>query len=291
MHPAPSVIIFTVLSGLGFGMLFFLGLNMPDVTGFNTIFFYGIGMTLAVVGLLASVFHLKNKKNAIKAFSQFRSSWLSREGFFAVASLMFCAAVAAFKLFLDSHPTVFGTMSSILCLITIFTTAMIYTQLKTIPRWNMWLTPVLFMLSSLAGGAVLAAQLVYGFPLFVLLMLVQIAYWYWGDGALKRSGHTIETATGLGHIGKTRQFEPPHTGQNYLLNEMVYVVGRKHAMKLRVIGIVTLAVLPLAALWFLPISHVQVAIVLLIHLLGLIICRWLFFAEAEHVVGLYYDKR
>ena len=291
MHPAPSVIVFTVLSGLGFGMLAFLGLNMPDVTGFNTIFFYGIGMTLAVVGLLASVFHLKNKKNAYKAFSQLRSSWLSREGFFAVAALMSCALVAAFKLFLGFHPTVFGIISSVLCLITVFTTAMIYTQLKTVPRWNMWLTPVLFMLSSLAGGAVLAAQIVYGFPLFVLLMLVQIAYWYWGDGAFARSGHTIETATGLGFLGKARQFEPPHTGQNYLLNEMVYVIGRKHAMKLRVIGIIMLSVLPLAALWFLPISHVQVAIVLLIHLLGLIICRWLFFAEAEHVVGLYYDKR
>ena len=33
MHPTPSVIIFTALSGLGFGLLVFLGLQMPDVTG------------------------------------------------------------------------------------------------------------------------------------------------------------------------------------------------------------------------------------------------------------------
>ncbi|MDP5326223.1 MAG: dibenzothiophene desulfurase, partial [Paracoccaceae bacterium] len=29
MHPAPSLIIFTTLSGLGFGLLFWLGLGYP----------------------------------------------------------------------------------------------------------------------------------------------------------------------------------------------------------------------------------------------------------------------
>ena len=39
MHPTPSVIIFTALSGLGFGLLVFLGLQMPDVTGGVHLFF------------------------------------------------------------------------------------------------------------------------------------------------------------------------------------------------------------------------------------------------------------
>ena len=33
MHPAPSVILFTSLSGLGFGLMLFLGFGTPDVTG------------------------------------------------------------------------------------------------------------------------------------------------------------------------------------------------------------------------------------------------------------------
>ena len=79
MHPAPSVILFTTLSGLGFGLLAFLGIGQPPVTGWVAFVFYLIAYGLAVGGLLASTFHLGNRKNAIKAFSQWRTSWLSRE--------------------------------------------------------------------------------------------------------------------------------------------------------------------------------------------------------------------
>lgn len=291
MHPAPSVIVFTVLSGLGFAMLAFLGLNMPDVNGPNTIYFYAIGGALAVIGLLASTFHLKNPKNAIKAFSQFRTSWLSREGVFAIMALVVCAFTGIVKWQMGFHPLMTGIVSAALCLTTIFTTSMIYTQLKTVPRWNLWITPLLFFASSLAGGALLAAQFMLGTILIFVLMLIQIAYWLIGDRAFKRRGHTIETATGLGDLGKTRQFEPPHTGDNYLLKEMVYVIARKHASKLRVIGLTLMAIIPLLILLFVPFHHVQVGIAILIHVLGLFVCRWLFFAEAKHVVGLYYDKR
>ena len=88
MHPAPSVIAFTTLSGLGFGLLAFLGLGLPPVTGWVSFVFFFLAYALAVGGLLASVAHLANPKNAIKAFSQWRSSWLSREGIAAVAALL-----------------------------------------------------------------------------------------------------------------------------------------------------------------------------------------------------------
>ena len=42
MHPAPSIILFTSLSGLGFGLLFFLGLGMPGVTGWVAFAFFAI---------------------------------------------------------------------------------------------------------------------------------------------------------------------------------------------------------------------------------------------------------
>ena len=55
-----------------------------------------------------------------------------------------------------SGPGVTGAVAGVLCLVTVFTTSMIYTQLKTVPRWNHWMTPVLFLLFALAGGAMLA---------------------------------------------------------------------------------------------------------------------------------------
>ena len=88
MHPAPSVIIFTTLSGLGFGMLAWMGLGLPAVTGWIAFVMFAIGFGLAVGGLLASTFHLGHPERAWKAFSQWRSSWLSREGVFAVADLL-----------------------------------------------------------------------------------------------------------------------------------------------------------------------------------------------------------
>ena len=40
MHPAPSVIIFTILSGLGFGLFIFLGIGIPTATGWEAFFLF-----------------------------------------------------------------------------------------------------------------------------------------------------------------------------------------------------------------------------------------------------------
>jgi DMSO reductase anchor subunit len=94
----------------------------------------------------------------------------------------------------------------------------------------------------------------------------------------------MTTATGL--QGAVRQFAPPHTGPNYLLREMVYVVGRRRAAQLRVLALILAFALP-AALLLLDLRLLAVAS----HLLGVMASRWLFLAEAEHTVGLYYGAR
>ena len=80
MHPAPSVIIFSVLSGLGFGLLAYLGAAVITPNGWTAFFWWGLGYGLAIVGLMAATFHLGNPKNAIMAFSQWRTSWRSVHG-------------------------------------------------------------------------------------------------------------------------------------------------------------------------------------------------------------------
>ena len=54
MHPAPSVILFTTLSGIGFGLLAFLGLGLPLVTGWLAFAFFAVAYLLAVGGLMAN---------------------------------------------------------------------------------------------------------------------------------------------------------------------------------------------------------------------------------------------
>jgi DMSO reductase anchor subunit len=41
----------------------------------------------------------------------------------------------------------------------------------------------------------------------------------------------------------------------------------------------------------LPLGWAGIALAAVVHLAGALAARWLFFAEAEHVVGLYYGAR
>ncbi|WP_037315067.1 dimethyl sulfoxide reductase anchor subunit family protein [Ruegeria halocynthiae] len=290
MHPAPSVIVFTTLSGLGFGLLFFLGLGLPEVTGWVAFVIYAIAYALSVGGLMASTFHLGRPERAWNALTQWKSSWLSREGWCAVIALIIMGLYAIGAIFFGQRWGVLGLLGALFSLATVFTTSMIYTQLRTIPRWNMALTPVMFLSFGLAGGAVLAGQAGLAIPLLAIAASVQILYWWRGDSALERSGTNLGTATGLGQRGSVRAFEPPHTGTNYLLREFVHVVGRKHVAKLRVISFALAFFVPVALL-LLPFSHFFGLLAVLSHLAGVAVSRWLFFAQAEHVVGLYYGKR
>ena len=290
MHPSPSVIIFTALSGLGFGLLVFLGLKMPDVTGVLAFIFFVIGFGLAVGGLISSTFHLGRPERSIKAFKQWRSSWLSREAIAAVFTLSVMAVYAIGRIFFDYDIRILGVAGAIMSIVTVFTTSMIYAQLKSIPRWNTKLTPAYFLSLSLAGGALLAGQIKFCLLLLLISGIIQLLVWIKGDRALALSGTTIETGTGLGAIGRVRAFEPPHTGTNYLLKKFFHIVGRKHSAKLRVIALILMIGTPILLL-SLSFSYFLAALSVISHIAGLFISRWLFFAEAEHVVGLYYGKR
>ena len=290
MHPAPSVIAFTTLSGLGFGLLAWLGIGMPVVTGWVAFVIFAIAYLLAVGGLMASTFHLGHPERAMKAFTQWRSSWLSREGWAAVLALLVMAVYGAGLVFFGAQWALLGWIGAGLSLLTVYCTSMIYAQLGTVPRWKTPLTPALLMAISLAGGALLAGQIAAALILLPIAAVLQVLWWVRGDAALDQSGTDMASATGLGRIGNVRAFEPPHTGTNYLLRELVYQVGRKHALKLRVIAFALGYVLPVLLL-LIPFSHAVAFIAVALHLAGIAASRWLFFAEAEHVVGLYYGKR
>jgi len=238
MHPAPSVIIFTTLSGLGFGLLVWLGLGFPFVTGWVAFAFFAIAYGLAVGGLMASTFHLGHPERAIKAFTQWRTSWLSREAWVSVAALIVMAPYGAGLVFLGTSWTALGWLGAALSLLTVYCTSMIYGQLRTVPRWKTPLTPALMMAIALAGGALLAGQVTAALILLPVAAVLQVLWWVRGDMALSQSGTDMASATQLGDIGAVRAFEPPHTGTNYLLREFVHVVGRRHSIKLRGIALV-----------------------------------------------------
>lgn len=291
MHPASSVILFNTFSGLGFGLLFWLGLGVIVPTGMSAFIWFAIAYICAVGGLIASTFHLGHPERALKAFSQWQTSWLSREGICAVFALVTMAIYGAGLVFAGTQLQLIGIVGGIASLGVVFTTSMIYAQMKTVPRWRHWTTPAMYLTLSLGGGALLAGQISLASVLLVIGGILQVFAWISGDTRFKSSGTNMETATGLGHIGKVRAFEPPHTGTNYLMREFIHQVGRKHADQLRIITIGLAFVVPVVLLLLPFTSHIFAALAVLSHIAGVLTLRWLFFAQAEHVVGLYYGKR
>jgi DMSO reductase anchor subunit len=285
MHPAPSIIVFTTLSGLGFGLMALLGL-----TARGTLPQAALALALVAAGLLASLLHLGQPRRFLKAFKEWRSSWLSREAMLAVATLAVFTLFAALWL-AGLRTRLLGVPAAALALATVVATAMIYAQMRSVPRWRSPATPLLFLFFALAGGALLAGAPGPAAWLLGGLGLAQVAAWMQGDRRFAGSGTTLATATGLGALGRPRLLAPPHTGRNYLLREMVHVVGRRHARKLRTIGFALAVALPLALVAFAPAAPLPLALAALTHVAGALVLRWLFFAEAEHVVGLYYGRR
>ena len=92
MHPALSIVFFTTASGAGFALLFLLGLAAPlgllPQSGWFGFAALATAFILAAAGLVSSVFHLGRPERAWRAFSQWRSSWLSREGVMSVLTFV-----------------------------------------------------------------------------------------------------------------------------------------------------------------------------------------------------------
>ncbi|MCB1384987.1 MAG: dimethyl sulfoxide reductase anchor subunit [Nitratireductor sp.] len=305
MHPAVSVIFFTVTSGAGLGLIFCLGLGWPMPASPLAAFLVSLlagGLTAA--GLISSTFHLGHPERAWRALSQWRSSWLSREGVSAILTLTLLGIYALVWMMTGERVAWLGLLISLFAAITVFTTAMIYAQLKTVPDWHSALTPACYLAFALAAGALLAAGLgtattLIGMPVAILASAALIVAWtakllWWnraGTIGFSHTGSSIGTATGLGGLGAVRLLERPHSGENYLTREMVHKIGRKHAARLRRIALVTGCAVPLA-LCFLAMATGQPAFLFLLAfaslMAGLFAERWLFFAEARHAVSLYY---
>ena len=289
MHPAPSIVLFSTLSGLGFGLLAMLGLGFPIVSGWVAFVFFALGFALAGGGLISATFHLGHPERALKSFTQWRSSWLSREAWAAAGAMAVMGIYAALIIFFGTRVAFLGWIGAALSLLTVFTTSMIYTQLKTVPRWNHWSPPVLFMAYAIVGGLLMAGQVSAAIPLLVALGILQIVAWVDQERRERTSDTNLGTATGLGNLGTVRAFEPPHTGGNYLTHEMAFRIARKHAQALKIISLLLAIVVPVLLL-LLSFNHFVALLAVVSHLVGVAAQRWLFFAEARHVVSLYYGR-
>ena len=301
MRPAWSIIFFTTISGLGLGLAGWIVIGLLPLMTREAVIGVGV-ITLALIGagLISSTFHLGHPERAWRALSQWRSSWLSREGVLAVIVMAGLAGWFAAGYSGTIVPMWLNLVLLALIYVTVYATSMIYASLKTVARWHHPLTPVCFLMFAAAGGllAVLAMLALLGLPITAALaqagIVLMLSAWgvkiaWWRLAGMAQSASSIESATGLGGLGPVRPLMPPHTEENYLQHEMGFVVARKHADKLRMIALGLGGVLPILLLFIAPTSTAALGIALLAHVAGMFVERWLFFAEAKHVVTLYYE--
>ena len=304
MNPAYSVILFTTASGAGYGLLALLGLmgvraGQPTPLLFACVTLV-IALGLITLGLLSSTLHLGRPERAWRALSQWKTSWLSREGVAAVLTYPVALAFGLVWSGLAPYPHAIaplGLLTALFALTTVFTTGKIYATLTTIRAWNQPLTVPVYLFFALASGGALYLAITALFGKdpdtvasvagFALLMLALLKFRYWKAIDEAPRDRTMGDATGLGDT--VRQWEVPHTSKNFVQREMGFVVARRHAKRLRGLFFILLAIVGLLELAAIaaPAFAIPAALILLI---GAWVERWLFFAEGEHVVTLFYGN-
>jgi DMSO reductase anchor subunit len=310
MHPAFSVIFFTVASGAGFGLisLLFIADFFKLGGGFNSDHLVAgglIALGLVVFGLLSSTFHLANPKNAWRAFSRFRTSWLSREGVFAVV-FMPLALIYLGSIMFDAPQWLrvsSGFLSAVMAWITVFSTGMIYACLKTIRQWNTPLVPANYLALGYASGSLLlllgaviadldtTPYIAMAALILSIAAVLKAIYYFW----IRSPGlsPTINTATGLTRA-KVKLLDTGHTHGTFLTQEFGFQIARQKAGLLKVVVFVVGFALPgLMLVWVFNQHGGQIAAIVAAFagIVGAAVERWLFFAEARHVVNLYHGAQ
>ena len=310
MKPALSLVAFTVFSGAGLGLIVWLVLGTLFGAGLSAaasdvacILAFG----LLALGLVSSSLHLANRRNAWRALSRWRTSWLARE---AIAALAIWPLGALWWAGMRMELLVLERTAGLLLVacagLTVWCTAMIYACLRTIPRWNSWHTRVAFPLFAAVSGGLLwwallatanadrlaALDRVRGVLTVALALAAALKYAHWKAFAGRRPD-AITAANALGMKGQARIFDAGHTGPTFLTREFDFHLDPGRALLLRWLALCLAFALPAMLIgWPAQSGIVALAwIAVALSLAGLLVERWLFFAEAEHVVRLYHGAR
>ena len=312
MHPAFSVIFFTVTSGAGYGLIsllcLFNFLYLGMLLDKNTFFVCaGIGLALFTMGLISSTFHLANPKNAWRAFMRFRTSWLAREGLLAIVfyPIFF---LYLYLIYIDFQLDYFMFMQAysffifILSVVIIYCTGMIYACLKTIPQWNTIWTPINYITIGVSLGSLifffildLNNYIIEPYKNYLLLvisfsLITKLSYYY----NIRAPRHTIGQATNAAIKLKStnvRLLDVGHTGNTFLTDEFGYKVAERKLFRVKMFAITSGFLIPFLLIYvhsFVYENIVLCVAAISLAFLGMVAERWLFFAQAKHVVNLYH---
>lgn len=307
MKPALSVIVFTVASGAGLGLLIWLALMVAVTAPLEPRALTRallVAAALITVGLLSSTLHLANPRHAWQSFRRFASSWLSREAVFAV---LLYPAMLAMAWSVPRGGWLAVTLSATVVLLAaavLLSTAMIYACLKTVPHWNNWHVRHGMPLFGLMSGGLLvlvtSPMMIIERPIRIIVIALLIGgFWlkYHYYLSYRRIADAAPSANEALKLGidpqsgrinaRVRLLDVGHAHGTFLTREFGYEVPRARVLWLRLCALGFGFALPVVMLLWWP----RLPLLALISCLsGLLVERWLFFAEARHVVRRYHGQ-
>ncbi|MGI9338282.1 MAG: dimethyl sulfoxide reductase anchor subunit family protein [Gammaproteobacteria bacterium] len=296
MKPALSIVVFTVLSGAGLGLAAVLAAAVVVVGAAADVFWLSLALSALLTGggLLASVGHLANPKNAWRAIMRIRTSWLSREAALAVLFFALSALWAWQRYQYGDGESALLPLAVLFCaLAAVYCTAMIYQSLKPIAAWHHPLTSACYLALALHSGAALFAAVSQS-PKAAALVLPFAAAAAFGKGLhYRRIGKVrdvrIGRAAGFSRA-KAKLLETGHTGQTFLTREFMFSAPAAMLAKMRAASMLLCFIPPVigAVLLLFWQTALWMIIALPFMFAGLLMERWLFFAEARHSIRAYH---
>ncbi len=316
MHPALSLIFFTGMAGMAQGMVMSLLIlhlaGDPLPSYFMNYLAFPIVLFLLAGGLLASFFHLGHPERAWRAILMWRTSWLSREVLVLPSFIALTVLAYIFSWQLCAIPNGLWLLLGIFAVLLWICTAMIYQCIRFIQEWAHPMTMVNFIALGFSSGwfllmalfAIWSAWLpeqaivtsqniagVTGFTGFILLLSLTLKLWIWKRNRSLKPKSTLQSATGI-QQGPVRQISMGMMGGSFNTREFFHQQSNFFVANVRKLAFFGAYLIPVTLL-VLATSQASLNLIIvafLVHLLGLIAERWLFFAESNHPQNLYYQR-
>ena len=315
MHPSFSLILFTSMAGMAQGAIVSLAVlnsgsdQLPSEL--LNVYLFPLILALLIGGLLASTFHLGHPERAWRAIMMWRTSWLSREVLILPAFIALTALAYYFS-WQASVPNWLWLLLSIAALALWVCTAMIYQCIRFIQEWAHPATMVNFIALGMSSGWFLLMVLltlwsilhpnqavvtssniagVAGFTGFLILLSLSLKLWIWKRNRGLKPKSNLQSATGI-KTGFVRQISMGMMGGSFNTREFFHQQSSFFVANVRKIAFFGTYLLPVLLLTIVVSNGTLSVLVLafVVHCIGLMAERWLFFAEANHPQNLYYQR-
>ena len=309
MRPQFSIIFFTTLVGMAQGLLFFLALlniEEPFLSApFLSMLALPVSFIILTLSLVASFFHLGRPERAWRAAMMWRTSWLSRE-VIALPTVMALTVITFFFVHSGMVPVWVWAALLISNLALWICTAKIYQCIRFIQEWSHPSTLSNFILLGLTSGGLLlellfiiwngssvplGMSLISGTNFILLFLALNLKLWIWRRNQKLKPKSNLASATGI-KGNNIRQTSMGFMGGSFNTREFFHHQTDRVISNIRKIVLLMAYIGPMILLAFSMNSPniAQIAIALLMHYIGLLAERWMFFAEANHPQNLYYQR-